>query len=810
MKREFGKKLIEEFFPRVDLTHVIDTSLADIPGHGTPTVILYVRNHRPVTHRLRTVMSIKREDKHPDDPARGLVWSSILDQVDRPGSRSDFVSVADSPREVFHKHPWSIGGGGAAELKELIDEAGVRTLATIANEIGFACITKADDFFSQPSRVFRLAQLEASNIRPFVTGDQVRDWSLNSCDSVVFPYDSSIETVPLELIPRIARYAWAFRTELGNRMVFGGHNYFAAGKPWYEFGQIPVARAKVPCSIVFACVATHNHFALDHGGGIFNRHAPVIKLPLDASEDDHLALLGLLNSSTACFWMKQVFFDRGGGGIGGGIAAEGWERFYEHDGTKLKQYPLPTDRPLKSARLLNELTSLRANFRPADVVKLGPVTRVALEMARVGEATTRALMIALQEELDWLCYRLYGLIEEDLTQRRKVAKEHRSLSDAAIPVVPPLLFGQRAFEIVMARKMAAGKLETTWFERHGSTPITELPAHWPDDYRRLVKRRIELIESDPNISLIEQPEYKRRWNTEPWESQLKQALRGWLLDRLEAYSDFDGRMNEEGRSTARLPIALVSVGKLADIGRQDAEFLQVGELYRDDSAYDVTKLVTELVEAESVPLLPVLRYKPAGLRKRAEWEKTWTLQRQEDVIEVRTKLPKDDPRHLSELDAKELKKKQVGTIPVPPKYTSADFLKGDYWRLRGKLDVPKERWVCFPHCEGEDGTLMLAWAGYDHLQLARAISAYYVDVQERLGGREDPRLVPLLACLIELLPWLKQWHNEVDPEFGVPMGDYFEGFLQEESRNLGLTLDEIKAWQPAQRTAGRGRRRAKG
>ena len=118
--------------------------------------------------------------------------------------------------------------------------------------------------------------------------------------------------------------------------------------------------------------------------------------------------------------------------------------------------------------------------------------------------------------------------------------------------------------------------------------------------------------------------------------------------------------------------------------------------------------------------------------------------------------------------------------------------------------------MSFPHCEGEDGTLMVAWAGYDHLQLARAISSYYVDVQERLGGRDDPRLVPLLACLIELLPWLKQWHNEVDPEFGVPMGDYFEGFLQEESRNLGLTLDEIKAWQPPQRAGGRGRRRTKG
>ena len=43
MKREFGKKLIEAFLPSVDLTHVIDTSGAYIPGHGTPTVILFGR-----------------------------------------------------------------------------------------------------------------------------------------------------------------------------------------------------------------------------------------------------------------------------------------------------------------------------------------------------------------------------------------------------------------------------------------------------------------------------------------------------------------------------------------------------------------------------------------------------------------------------------------------------------------------------------------------------------------------------------------------------------------------------------------------
>ncbi|QVL48756.1 MAG: hypothetical protein KFB96_24950 [Thiocapsa sp.] len=59
MKREFGKKLIEAYLPRKDLTHVIDTSGAYIPGHGTPTVILFGRNQRPRADRLRAVLGIR-------------------------------------------------------------------------------------------------------------------------------------------------------------------------------------------------------------------------------------------------------------------------------------------------------------------------------------------------------------------------------------------------------------------------------------------------------------------------------------------------------------------------------------------------------------------------------------------------------------------------------------------------------------------------------------------------------------------------------------------------------------------------------
>ena len=152
----------------------------------------------------------------------------------------------------------------------------------------------------------------------------------------------------------------------------------------------------------------------------------------------------------------------------------------------------------------------------------------------------------------------------------------------------------------------------------------------------------------------------------------------------------------------------------------------------------------------------------------------------------------------------------LGSIPVPPKYIGKDFLKGSFWSLRGGLDVPKERWVSYPACErGADPSLVIAWAGWNHLQQATAIATYYLDMKDNEGW-EPARLQPLLAGLLELIPWLKQWHNEIDPVFGERMGDYYEGFLNDEARGMGFTLDDLRAWKPAATTARRGRRRTAG
>lgn len=143
---------------------------------------------------------------------------------------------------------------------------------------------------------------------------------------------------------------------------------------------------------------------------------------------------------------------------------------------------------------------------------------------------------------------------------------------------------------------------------------------------------------------------------------------------------------------------------------------------------------------------------------------------------------------------------------MPPKYKSSDFLSTAFWRLRGALDVPKERFISYPHCSRDtDAALAAGWAGWDHLQQAQALAAWYTQANTHDGWSAE-RLKPLLAGLHELIPWLKQWHNEIDPEYGEHLGDYFETFLDSKLQLHELTLEDIRTWTPPA-TKGPRRRR---
>lgn len=775
MKRQFGAKIIETWFPKRDLTHVVDSSGAYIPGHGTPTVILFGRNRPPERDQVRAVLGIRGEPGTPVAPRDGKVWRSILAAVDAPGFENDFVSSEDVERDRLGFHPWSLQGGYAPKVRDSLEAASEAVLEGVSRLVGYTGQTNADPAFICDPGAHERAGVEASALTRMVKGDAVRDWIVFPGETTVFPYSPSPEClIEIEELPGLLRRFWPVKSILGGRRTFSKRSYREEGRPWWEWHQVALDRVG-GLSITFAEVATDNHFALDRGGKVFKQTAPVVKLPDDATEDDHLRLLGLLNSSSASFWMKQVFHNKGEGGgarVDAGYSAlgdEAWKSHYQRDGTKLKQFPVPSGAPLELTRELDQFAQQLSATLPAAILAESPPTAEALREAGARAAQLRARMVALQEELDWQCYRLYGLTDDDL----------RAPRDS----VPAVEKGQRAFEIVLARRMASGEVESTWFERHGSDPITELPDHWSPEYRRVVEARIALMESDRSIRLLERPEHKRRWNWDSWQDLEQEALRSWLLDRMES---------PELWSRAELQ----SVARLADHLRRDPDIMTAAELLLGRPDFDLTKLVTDLAMNEAVPFEAGYRFKQGGLRRRAEWEEVWELQRREDAIDARTELAPDHPDALSQAEADALKAREgLDRIPVPPKYRKSDYASDASYRLRGKLDVPQERFISYPDTHiGADTTPVLGWAGWDYLQRTQALASHYSIRQSEAA--EPGELTALLAGLDELVPWLKQWHNELDPKYGQRMGDYFASFVETQARSLGLSLDELRSWTP--------------
>jgi hypothetical protein len=63
----------------------------------------------------------------------------------------------------------------------------------------------------------------------------------------------------------------------------------------------------------------------------------------------------------------------------------------------------------------------------------------------------------------------------------------------------------------------------------------------------------------------------------------------------------------------------------------------------------------------------------------------------------------------------------------------------------------------------------------------------------------------LLAGLHELAPWVRQWHNEIDAEYGESVADTIDEELNARLAEHHLTVVDLTGWRPAAAPT-RGRR----
>ncbi|MBO6936774.1 MAG: BREX-2 system adenine-specific DNA-methyltransferase PglX [Deltaproteobacteria bacterium] len=768
MKREFGAKLIEDYLPTVDLDLVVNTSGAYIPGHGTPTVLLFGARRPPKEATVLSVLAKRGEPTTPADPAKGLVWTSIAEHWDELGYDDDYITVSKIDRSLLEAHPWTLAGGGAMELKTLLEQRAEGTLGDQVSSIGFMCITKQDDVFSQDRGVLTRHGIANDWLREFVSGGHVRDWSVGSDQEVLYPYMAAAELRDVRRTTPAGRFLWRFRRVLESRAVFGGKDFKQAGRKHYEYGQIPSDRTTGP-AIAFAEVATHNHFVLDRGGKVFNRTAPIIKLPASATEEDHLALLAYLNSSTACFYMSLVSYPKGMHNGSESNATPFLVR-YAFDGSKVAQVPLPPnwaanrERFAQLGRISAEIAGQRGEMTFEACVANTSDPSAAFDQTVAARQRLLRRLVAVQEEIDWLAYECFGLCEN--------ATYHR------IETEPELRLGARLFERRLSRTLGGDD----WFRWHETQAVGPDALDLPAEYRALERRRETTLDQG-NLGMLEAPTAKRRWvqpagkaaqELETDEKILREQRSTWLANRVETTF----RSGEPGLRTTL---------DLRQRFEEDEPLVRVLSSLDDESGPGI--LIDRYVRPASVPYLDAWTYDESGLTKRAQWRETWRLQRQEDLGDPPTTIP----------------------IPIPPKYARKDYRSNTYYSLRGTLDVPKERFIAYPGCESdEDGEPVYGWAGWDHEQRAKALATLYYDRKTNAGWGKV-RLTPMLAGLRELQFWLDLWHDEPSDHYGgTSPADYYRSFVNGECQTHGLTHDDLKAWRPPGKSQRKNRTRASG
>jgi len=316
-------------------------------------------------------------------------------------------------------------------------------------------------------------------------------------------------------------------------------------------------------------------------------------------------------------------------------------------------------------------------------------------------------LIFLQEEMDWVIYDMYGLLKG----KPSLAEDYLSPAEYR---AARLHLGQRPFEV-------AGR------DYKGDWPAGYQPPPPPEYLRPLTEARIAIIEANPDVALLEDPLYKRRWVPPDYEAEFRQAAAWWLAEKLE------WALEQHGRP--------ISLREWAHVLGQDERAIATLEVLTSTPSFDLEREMLSVVRANAVPNRPEHYLKPSGLRK-------LQVERAE--------------------------------------FKSTDFSDAAAWRLRGKLNIPRERFIRyagFDHTLSganapETGGPWFGWAGWNGVQRAEAL-ADLIERASRAGWEMHYRQCGLRAALRDLLPRLGDLPAADWAEFqaiaemcGLPLGTH--------------------------------------
>jgi len=263
-----------------------------------------------------------------------------------------------------------------------------------------------------------------------------------------------------------------------------------------------------------------------------------------------------------------------------------------------------------------------------------------------------------------------------------------------------LELGQRPFEV------ADQGYQGDWPKGYQPEPL-------PESLRPLTEARIGVMEANEDIALLEHPLYKRRWIPPDYAKEFRQAAGWWLAEKLEWALEQHGR-----------PISLREWARI--LGR-DERVNAALEVLTSTPMFDLEQELLKIIRANSVPDRAEHYLKPSGLRK----------------------------LHATRNTQHETR--------ITPQFARKDFSGATAWKRRGKLNIPRERFIHYAEFDhtgrGADapdsGGPWFGWAGWDSGQRADAL-AFLLDRANRAGWELRWRQCGLRAALRDLLPELTE------------------------------------------------------
>jgi hypothetical protein len=550
-KREFGKKLVEDFLPQHKLEEVVDCSGLMFPGHGTPTCIVFARavsppvaavpppptggQRPPLQQTVRVTATLRGDLRTP--PEDSPLWQGAVAHHAHVGYRDAWVAVTNRPSAELAKHPWVFSTDAQATLVKLEQTSGASLESLCSEPIGAQFITGADDVYVLLPHLARRLRIPGEYLRRYATGEDVRDWEVWPSALIIFPYDENLDPLAEPLPPSLDQFLTPYRQHLENLVISGTTPKKKTHLKWFEYRRLARAKLRATYNIIFPQISMYNHCYLSAHFVAFKEKAQACVLKTDVPNETWPALTGFLNSSSALFILKQVCFNKG-------PSKHGEQDRFEFSGNILAERTIPahvlSQTALQENFVVRSTTcSLRGDRIPGlastklfempgeaydgwsralpgytaphpDIAGPFGTAQELLTLrakAREERERLRREMTALQEEMDWLVYSAYGLLPQD----------HLAVGLGGMDAEHPweVALGQRPFELAAIN---AGP-----------------PADWEEKRKQLWLARMEAIRTNEHIARIEQSVYKRRWVPPDYEKEFAEAFKWWLREKAEFF-----------------------------------------------------------------------------------------------------------------------------------------------------------------------------------------------------------------------------------------------------------------------------------